>query len=376
LLWLHCYIEIFFQESLRIPCVERTAAIIAKLVEILAKIDPVNKETHDSIEWHKLKHRALQNAAMVHEPANRIEQYRQINEEIKTCLDLLLYHDILRVTSTPEASAFFPLASDLSASFPGYSMADHQKDLATRVADATVTLDCLERGKVVQARREQPGTKSMQPGSTVQSRSLTLWDFVVDDGEVAQRLSQERIERARQQLAKAKEACSNAAATYHATFLTKLPGILAGPVTLIDATSTKKQITSLLDMVLAIASDLRVSRDVSDEITRLATLVGVVIEPSRPRVTEIGELEAVQAAIADLKARIDGIEQDRAEPSIDPEDRRVLAGKRGRLESTLHDLQHTKMDLDVRVARKVAEQERAHDTASLKLVLACIRKMN
>ncbi|MBN2152855.1 MAG: hypothetical protein JW839_15495, partial [Candidatus Lokiarchaeota archaeon] len=171
-----------------------------------------------------------------------------------------------------------------------------------------------------------------------------------------------------------------AASTYPLAFVEELPRLLsmpmpAGAVDAAMVAMVRKRFAVLLDVAAGIADGMA-AIDVPDELLDdLAALLDVKREPFRADAdTEgLGELEAVRSSVQELKARLASIEQDIDEPSIDADDRRALVAKRGRLEGTLFDLQRRKMELDVRVARKVGEQRMAQRAACLKLLLARAR---
>jgi hypothetical protein len=353
--------------------VERIAAVVAKLVCIFVTIGSGKGKCADPLELRKIQGRAIRDAMPMQESRDLAVDLGTIDASIRSCFEILSSLDEAHHAKTPEASAFAKHAGGLADCFPGFTVSDHADRLGARLADARMVLESLEAGKVIRPRDGQFDRPTKRHVMPKQGKALTLWDFVSDGGAAAERLAKERIEHARAEVGAAKRAVDEAASTYPFAFLDELPRLLSipMPIGLVDAAMVRKRFAVLLDVAASITDGMEVF-DVPDEmLDDLAALLGVEREPFfvNANTEGLGELEAVQSSIQELKARLATIEQDIEDPAIDADDRRALAAKRGRLEGNLFDLQHRKMELDVRVVRKVEEQRGFQRAAYLRLLL-------
>ena len=365
---------------------ERIAAVVAKLARIFAMIGSGKGESADPLELRKVLQRATRDAMSLQASRESAADPGTIDASVKSCFEILLRIDGARDAKAPGAPAFAKHVDGLGDCFPGFTMGDHASRLEARLADAKAVLESIEAGRVLRPRGGEPGFApagagtQMQMQKQKQGKATTLWDFVSDGGAAAARLAKERIERARARVGAAKRAVDEAAATYPLAFVEELPRLLAMPMPAgLDAAAmvamVRKRFAMLLDVAASIVDGMA-AIDVPDELLdELAALLGERRETFRADAdTEgLGELEAVQSSIRELKERLAAIEQEIDEPAIDADDRRALVAKRGRLEGSVFDLQRRKMELDVRVARKVGEQRMVQRAACLKLLLARAR---
>ncbi|MEX2680878.1 MAG: hypothetical protein Q6373_004710 [Candidatus Sigynarchaeota archaeon] len=307
-----------------------------------------------------------------------------IDARIRSCFEILLCLDRARCTKTTCASAFAKHIGELEDCFPGFTMQEHVNRLEARLSIAKAVLEDFEAGKVPRLGEGKLGSTTTGIETRTRGKTTTLWDFVSDGGAAAERFAKARIDRARARVDAAKHAVDEAVSTYPLAFMEELPRLLAMPIPAdqVDADVVHKRFTALLDVAISIVEGMTVINAPDELLDDLAAELGTGREPFHINADTdgLGELEAVQTAVRELKERLASIEQEIDEPAIDADERRALIAKRGRLEGNLFDLQHRKMELDVRVARKVAEQRMFQRVACLKLLLArareCFKKGN